>query len=82
MDRNQSFERLDFVGKDWLAKMHSQYGSHSSSQHTSLHFYSGPKCQRRSVVPGVNNACSHVFALGRDLVIAGGFFDADGKFLV
>lgn len=34
------------------------------------------------MVPSINNACSDVFALGRNLVVAGSFLDVDGKLLV
>jgi hypothetical protein len=47
-----------------------------------LHFDASPEGLRGLVVPSVDDASSHMFALGGDLVAVGGLFYVDGKLLV
>ena len=70
---NQSFERLDFIGKDGLPVARercisidklrwSVLGKENGHGLVDPHFHAGPEGLGRLVVPCVDDACSDMFA--------------------
>lgn len=87
VDSDQSFECLDFVGKNGLAAwrwgvvISTSYYKPRASQ-INLHLHGCPEGLRGPVIPRIDDTCSHMFALGRYFIGVGSLFDANGKLLV
>lgn len=87
VNSDESFECLDFVGKNGLAAwrygvvISTSYFKSRASQ-VNLHLHGCPEGLRGPVIPRIDDACSHMFALGGDFIGVGSLLDANGKLLI